>query len=143
MPRAPGGPRVRYMALRVNSAPGLQRRGLIQAIRETGRNLHGEDFEEQSGIWLTRYKAPDAIVRCHHTHQETVREVLEAVRSDPAGEELRLEPIATSGTIRTLVTRHVPRLKEPPNHLRRHDQSQAGGRDGGNGHPGRKAGRRS
>jgi RNase P/RNase MRP subunit POP5 len=114
MARSPGEPRVRYIALRIKGEGTLTRRGLIDTLRNTGQKLHGSGFEQESGLWLTRFDQDAAIVRCHHTHQDPVRQLLEQVRHDPKGGPLQLEPIATSGTIRTLVEKHVPHLKEDP-----------------------------
>ncbi len=112
MARSPGEPRIRYIAMRVDGDPALTRRDLIEAIKATGRPEHGAGFEKETGVWLTRYKEKQAIVRCHHTHQETVRSVLEQVKTDGHDKPLALTPLATSGTIRTLVEKHVPALKE-------------------------------
>lgn len=112
MARSPGEPRVRYIALRVDGDPALSRRDLIEAIKDTGQREHGAGFEKETGVWLTRYKDKQAIVRSHHTHQETVRSVLENVAQDRNDKPLSLTPLATSGTIRTLVEKHVPELRE-------------------------------
>lgn len=119
MARGPGDPRVRYIAVRVQGNESLSRRGLIDAIRATGRRVQGEDFEQETGIWLTRYKHDQAIIRCHHTHTQSVRALLEQVENDTAGDPLSLTPIATSGTIRALTEKHVPGLKETPGEARR------------------------
>lgn len=112
MARGPDDPRVRYIALRVDGDPALTRRELIEAIKAAGRQAHGPGFEQETGIWLTRFKGNEALVRCHHTHQAVVRQVLEQVTHDPQNKPLGLRSLGASGTIRKLVETHVPGLKE-------------------------------
>ncbi len=112
MARTPGEPRVRYIAFRVDGDPSLSRRELIDVIKSAGQQEQSPSFEQESGVWLTRFKGNQALVRCHHTHQDIMRQVLERIDQDPKGRPLRLTPLATSGTIRKLVEDHVPGLKE-------------------------------
>lgn len=121
---------MRYIALRVDGDPGLSRRELIEAIKKTGQQTHGTGFEEASGVWLTRFKDREALVRCHHTHQDAVRQVLERVEKDTKNHPLHLTPLGTSGTIRKLVEDHVPGLKETESERRqkRKNAKSANGR---------------
>lgn len=148
MARGPHDPRVRYIALRVDAAPGLSRRELIEVIKKAGQQTHGPGFEEESGVWLTRFKDHEALVRCHHTHQEAMRQVLECVTKDLKNNPLRLTPLAASGTIRKLVEDHVPGLKETESERRqkRKNAKSANGRalprkNGAAGQSARKSGR--
>lgn len=106
MARAPGEPRVRYIGFRLDAAPDasarVDRRSLIEALRRAGRDLEGYDAAQP---WLTRFDGRLGIVRSTHTGTDTVRTLLARVdRIQVEGKEVpvKIEPLATSGTIRTL-----------------------------------------
>lgn len=106
MARQAGDPRVRYIGFKI-AQDGVSRNRIIEEIRRTGRALDPKAFEAASP-WLTRYDGTHGIVRCTHTGVATTRRILETIRLD----EGRIETVGTSGTIRGLVSKHLPELAE-------------------------------
>jgi RNase P/RNase MRP subunit POP5 len=110
--RAPGEARTRYVAFRVEAREELPRKTLIRLVQDAGRATHGAAFENETGAWLTRYNGTRGILRCKHSARDAIVAALEAVRTAPDGTLLRLVPFATSGTLRSLIDKHVPELRE-------------------------------
>lgn len=114
MARRAGDPKVRYIGFRMASDRAVPRQALIAAIKRTGRALDRDAFESAEP-WLTRYDGQRGIVRCHHHGADFTRTLLNAVekvRIDDDEVPVDLETVGTSGTIRALVTKHLPDLED-------------------------------
>lgn len=112
--RAPGAARVRYIGFRLRSDEPVSRQGLIAAIRRTGRRIDAEGFEAAEP-WLTRYDGELGIVRCHHTHVDVTRAILDALDVAPADDHetsVSVQTLATSGTIRSLTDKTLKGLRD-------------------------------
>ena len=96
--------RPRYIAFKLTGTP-ISRRALGNALR--GRARH-EGWTEVDQPQLTRFLWPHGIVRVEHTHSAKARTLLEAITWASEGDrksELRIETIATSGTLKALTGR--------------------------------------
>lgn len=58
------------------------------------------------GIYLTRFKNNIGIVRCYHTEKERTITLLTSITSVHQN-EVTIETIGTSGTIRSLIRKHL------------------------------------
>jgi RNase P/RNase MRP subunit POP5 len=94
-------PRPRYIAFRIEGAQ-VSRRAFGNALR--GRARH-EGWTDAQGPHLTRFAWPHGIVRVEHTEQAKARDLLARITWAVEGEakaELRVETLATSGTLSAL-----------------------------------------
>lgn len=112
MARSAGDPRVRYIGFRLHTERPVDRKALIEAIRRTGRRFEGA---EAAAPWLTRYDGTLGVVRCIHAGVAVTRKILDAIEEVPvdgASVPVRVETLATSGTIRTLTEGPLKELKD-------------------------------
>ena len=58
------------------------------------------------GIYLTRFDGTKGIVKCNHVEKENTIRLLKSI-SRISSHEVKIETIATSGTIKTLVEKHM------------------------------------
>ncbi|HIH01876.1 TPA: hypothetical protein HA259_07390, partial [Thermoplasmata archaeon] len=91
----------RYVAFRVYAGGQMSRRDLVGALLDRGRSTPlGDSFR------LTVFERGIGILKVPHTMKDHAIELLRAVDS-VRGMPCRLDPLRTSGTIRTLKEKYL------------------------------------
>jgi len=79
---------------------------MINTIRKNSEKICKKNFKEM-GLFLVRFNGLQGIVRCKHTEKENTIALLK--KTDKIKDEkVTIETIATSGTIKALIKKHMP-----------------------------------
>lgn len=84
----------------VDSRRVFDREDVKKAIKRKAIEVFGERVRE-TGLRLTRYKENKGMVHCYHLYKDEVIELLGSIKKIN-GENVRIETIGTSGTIKSL-----------------------------------------
>jgi len=79
---------------------------IIFELRKQCKLLFNKDYREL-GIYLIRFNKDMGIVRCKHTQKENTINLLRSIKSISSN-KLDIETLGTSGTIKTLIKKHMP-----------------------------------
>ena len=78
---------------------------MINTIRNNSEKICKKNFKEM-GLFLVRFNGAQGIVRCKHTEKESTINLLK--KTDKIDDEkVIIETIATSGTIKALIKKHM------------------------------------
>lgn len=103
-----GNRRQRYIAFIVKKfGKNLDRSILLDEIRNTCHQLLNKDFKEM-GIRLIRFNDSTGIIKCNHLEKENTILMLKSIKK-LGTKKVEIEPIGTSGTIRSLIKKHIPK----------------------------------
>ena len=67
------------------------------------------------GLYLIRFKKDMGIVKCKHTQKENTIKLLTSIKNISSN-KLDVETLGTSGTIKTLIKKHMADFKIQNNH---------------------------
>jgi RNase P/RNase MRP subunit POP5 len=79
---------------------------MINTIRNNSEKICKKNFREM-GLFLVRFNGLEGIVRCRHTEKENTINLLKKINKIN-DEKVTIETIATSGTIKALIKKHMP-----------------------------------
>ena len=82
---------------------------MIRTIRKQCNHLFKKDCKEM-GIRLIRFDGTNGILKCNHIEKEHAIELLTSIRAI-ASNKVNVSTIATSGTIRALIRKHMVNQK--------------------------------
>ena len=101
------GRRRRYIGFEVKSLKDVcfTKKQIIEEIQKKCPFFFEKDFKE-AGIYLIKYNDEKGIVRCKHTDKETTIKLLKSINKI-SNKKVTIETIGTSGTIKSLVRKHI------------------------------------
>jgi len=102
------GRRQRYIGFRIVSSTKkspIERSEMISEMRQQCKHLFDTDCKAL-GIYLTRFDGKQGVVKCNHIEKERTIELLTSF-SKIASHEIEIETVGTSGTIKSLVKKHM------------------------------------
>ena len=102
------GRRRRYIGFVIKASTRdqhIERFEIISEIKRRCRQLFSKDCKEL-GIYLTRFDGEKGIVRCNHIEKENTIKLLKSIRKIYS-HEVEIETLGTSGTIKSLVRKHM------------------------------------
>jgi RNase P/RNase MRP subunit POP5 len=102
------GMRRRYIGFVVdskNEKPRIDKSEMIREIRRQCRNIFDKDCKEM-GIYLVNFDGIKGIVRCNHVEKDNTIMLLESI-DKVSSQDVVLKTVGTSGTIKTLVRKHM------------------------------------
>jgi len=102
------GRRRRYIGFVIKVSTGdqhIERFEIIGEIKRRCRQLFSKDCKEL-GIYLTRFDGEKGIVRCNHIEKENTIKLLKSIRKIYS-HEVEIETLGTSGTIKSLMKKHM------------------------------------
>ena len=102
------GRRRRYIGFVVKSLSNrrrIKKFEMIDEIKKHCRKNFDRDCKEL-GIYLIRFNGEKGIVRCRHTEKENTIKLLSNI-DKVVGEQIKIETVGTSGTIKSLVKKHM------------------------------------
>jgi len=83
----------------------IDRQDVISALRSQCKARFDTDCKEL-GIYLTRFDGEQGIVRCKHTEKDRAIQLLTSINII-ASQKVEIETLGTSGTIKSLVKKHM------------------------------------
>jgi len=102
------GVRRRYIGFVVESLkekPCIDKSEMIREIRRQCRHIFDKDCREM-GVYLVNFDGAKGIVRCNHVEKENTILLLESI-DKVSSCDVVLKTVGTSGTIKTLVRKHM------------------------------------
>ncbi len=105
------GRRRRYIGFEINSKQtfSFSRSEVIVAIKKKCKVLFDKECKDL-GIYLTRFDGMQGIVRCNLLEKDHTIKLLTSIDS-VSQVEIDVQTLATSGTIKSLIKKHMPSLK--------------------------------
>ena len=108
---AKGNRRQRYIAFIVkNFDKNLNKSLILDEIRKKCNQMLKKDLKE-TGIRLIRFVDSTGIIKCNHLEKENTILILKSIKKLGA-KNVEVVPIATSGTIRSLIKKHMLKNNE-------------------------------
>jgi len=92
---------IRYLIKDVH----VEKNELIHEIRKQCRDLFKKDCNSM-GIYLIRFNGEQGIVKCNHVEKEKTIKLLKSIRQ-VSSVKVEIETLGTSGTIKTLIKKHM------------------------------------
>lgn len=83
----------------------IDRRDVIDTLRNQCKESFDTDCKDL-GIYLTRFDGEKGIVRCKHIEKERTIQLLTSINTI-ASQKVEIETLGTSGTIKSLVKKHM------------------------------------
>ena len=102
------GKRRRYIGFEIryfSKDAHVEKNELIQEIRKQCKDLFKNDCKSM-GIYLIRFNGEQGIVKCNHVEKENMIKLLKSIRQ-VSSVKLEIETLGTSGTIKTLIKKHM------------------------------------
>jgi RNase P/RNase MRP subunit POP5 len=78
---------------------------MMREIKKQCTRIFNRDFKEM-GLNLIRFNGKIGILKCNHIEKENTINLLKSIKKI-ASKEVEVETIATSGTIRSLIKKHM------------------------------------
>jgi RNase P/RNase MRP subunit POP5 len=103
------GKRKRYIGFIVNikNNETIDKKELISEIKDQCKKMFDRDFKNL-GLYLIKYNDKGmGIIRCKHTEKENTIKLLSGIKKI-GSKKTNINTIATSGTIKTLIRKHMP-----------------------------------
>lgn len=106
-----GNRRQRYIAFIVKKfGKNLDKSLILNEIRNKCNQMLNKDFKEM-GIRLIRFNDSTGIIKCNHLEKENTILILKSIKK-LGTKNVEIVPIATSGTIRSLIKKHMAKINE-------------------------------
>ena len=101
------GRRRRYIGFEVKPLKDVvfTKKQIFEEIQNSGLSIFEKDCKEL-GIYLVRFDDKKGIVRCKHTDKENIIKLLKSIKKI-SNENVEIETLGTSGTIKALVRKHM------------------------------------
>lgn len=102
------GRRRRYIGFTINySDEGVvfDKRDMIDAVRNQSVLFLLKDFREM-GLFIIRFDGKQGIIRCRHTDKDDTIKLLKSI-NEINNHKVEIETVGTSGTIKSLVKKHM------------------------------------
>jgi len=101
------GRRRRYVGFTIkkDTKVPILKKDIINEIRENSEKVCKKKFREMS-LFLIRFNGMQGIVRCKHTEKENTIKLLKKI-DEIKDEKVVIDTIATSGTIKSLIKKHM------------------------------------
>jgi len=78
---------------------------MINVIRNQSRNIFNQESKKY-GIYLIRFNGEEGIVKCNHIEKEKTIQLLTSI-NEISSKKVNIETVGTSGTIKTLIKKHM------------------------------------
>ena len=101
------GRRRRYIGFEIKTKENktFEKNDIINSVRKNSEEICNKHFKEM-GLFVVRFNGKQGIIRCRHTEKENAIDLLK--RIDRINDEkVKIETIATSGTIKALIKKHM------------------------------------
>ena len=103
------GRRRRYIGFNLSTAESIEKNELIDVVREQCTTLFKKDFKEM-GLFIVRFNGEQGIIRCKHIEKDNTIKLLTSI-GKIGSKKVKIDTIATSGTIKSLVKKHMTDLQ--------------------------------
>lgn len=106
------GRRRRYIGFNISTIDKkpITKDDLIDAVRMKCSTLFKKDFRDME-LFILRFNGEKGIIRCKHLEKENTIKLLISIEKI-GSKKVKIDTIATSGTIKSLVNKHMIDLKQ-------------------------------
>jgi RNase P/RNase MRP subunit POP5 len=80
----------------------------VKEIRNKCKNIFNKDFKEM-GLSFVQFEGNTGIIKCKHIERDNTVILLKSIQHI-SSEKVEIIPIATSGTIRSLIKKHMTHI---------------------------------
>ncbi|MEF8879473.1 MAG: Rpp14/Pop5 family protein [Candidatus Thermoplasmatota archaeon] len=106
------GRRRRYIGFKVEcideNRNSLDKGDIIYIVRKRCSELFGEHCKKM-GLYIVRFNGEEGILRCRHIEKENSIKLLQSIK-EIKGREVKVKTLGTSGTIKSLIKKHMNSL---------------------------------
>ena len=100
--------RYRYIGFiikKYNKNFNIKKYEIINEIKKKCKTLFNKDMREMD-IFLIRFNGKKGIVKCNHLEKDNTIQILNSIKKIYT-HDIKLKTIGTSGTIKTLINKHI------------------------------------
>ena len=98
--------RRRYIGFSIESSQNyFKKKDVIEQLNKECNYQYNKNCKEM-GIYLIRLKQKKGIIRCNHTEKENTINLLNSIKK-VSDVEVKIQTFATSGTIKSLIKKHI------------------------------------
>jgi RNase P/RNase MRP subunit POP5 len=103
------GSRKRYIGFHItNNSDKVEKKDIVHIVRKNCKNLFDKDVKDL-GIYVIKFNGTYGIVRCKHTEKENTIKLLTNIKN-VASEKVEIKTLGTSGTIKSLMKKHMKNI---------------------------------
>lgn len=101
------GRRSRYIGFNVSTSDNhtFNKKDIIEVVRKQSMVLFDRNFKEM-GLFIVRFNGIKGIIRCRHTEKENTIKLMKNIEIIGT-RKVKIDTIATSGTIKALIKKHM------------------------------------
>lgn len=99
------GRRRRYIGFTLSSKENIEKNDLIFELQKKCSIMYNKNYKEM-GIFLVRFNDGEGIIRCKHIEKENTIKLLNSI-DKVTKYKVNIETLGTSGTIKTLIRKHM------------------------------------
>jgi RNase P/RNase MRP subunit POP5 len=101
------GRRSRYIGFNVSTSDNhfFNKKDIIDIVRKQSLVLFDRNFKEMD-LFIVRFNGMKGIIRCRHTEKENTIKLMKSIKIIGT-RKVKIDTIATSGTIKALIKKHM------------------------------------